>query len=73
MATLPEIVNYLEADDALHLGRLLVLIDTFGGRAGDKQIEGLTKRFLGSSPVEVHPDLENCRRAVGIRAGRIEL
>lgn len=43
MATLPEIVNYLEADDALHLGRLLVLIDTFGGRAGDKQIEGLTK------------------------------
>lgn len=43
MATLPEIVNYLEADDALHLGRLLVLIDTFAGRAGDKQIEGLTK------------------------------
>ena len=43
MATLPEIVNYLEADDALHLGRLLVLIDTFGGRSGDKQIEGLTK------------------------------
>lgn len=43
MATLPEIVNYLEADDALHLGRLLILIDAFGGRAGDKQIEGLTK------------------------------
>jgi hypothetical protein len=43
MATLPEIVNYLEADDALHLGRLLVLVDTFGGRSGDKQIEGLTK------------------------------
>ncbi|WP_157089822.1 hypothetical protein [Bosea sp. WAO] len=43
MATLPEIVNYLEGDDALHLGRLLVLIDTFGGRNGEKQIEGLTK------------------------------
>jgi hypothetical protein len=43
VATLPEIVNYLEADDALHLGRLLVLIDTFAGRSGDKQIEGLTK------------------------------
>jgi hypothetical protein len=43
MSTLPEIVNYLEADDALHLGRLLVLVDAFAGRAGDKQIEGLTK------------------------------
>lgn len=43
MATVPEIVNALEADDALHLGRLLVLIDTFAGRKGDQTIEGLTK------------------------------
>lgn len=43
MTTLPEIVNHLEGDDSLHLGRLLVLIDAFAGRAGDQKIEGLTK------------------------------
>jgi hypothetical protein len=43
MATLPEIVNWLEGDDALHLGRLLVLLEAFAGRRGDAAIEGLTK------------------------------
>jgi hypothetical protein len=43
MATLPEIVNWLEGDDSLHLGRLLVLLEAFGGRRGDQPIEGLTK------------------------------
>lgn len=43
MTTLPDIVNHLEGDDSLHLGRLLVLIDAFAGRAGDQKIEGLTK------------------------------
>lgn len=43
MSTLPEIVNHLEGDDSLHLGRLLVLIDAFAGKAGDQKIEGLTK------------------------------
>src|SRR5215472_17016105 len=42
MATLPEIVNWLEGDDSLHLGRLLVLLGVFGGRS-DRPIEGLTK------------------------------
>jgi hypothetical protein len=35
-------VNY-EADDSLHLGRLLVLIDVFAGRRGDQTIDGITK------------------------------
>lgn len=43
MSTLPQIVNYIEADDALHLGRLLILIDKFGGQKGNHQINGLTK------------------------------
>src|ERR1044072_440868 len=43
MTTLPEIVNWLECDDSLHLGRLLVLLGAFGGRRGDQPIEGLTK------------------------------
>jgi hypothetical protein len=43
MTTLPKIVNWLESDDSLHLGRLLVLIDAFAGRKGDQPIEGLTK------------------------------
>ena len=43
MTTLPEIVNHLESDESLHLGRLLFLIDAFAGKAGDKRIEGLTK------------------------------
>jgi hypothetical protein len=43
MTTLPDIVNHLEGDDSLHLGRLLVLIDAFAGRAGDQKLEGLTK------------------------------
>lgn len=43
MATLPEIVNRLEGDDSLHLGRLLLLIDAFAGRKGEHPIEGLTK------------------------------
>lgn len=43
MATLPEIVNWLEGDDSLHLGRLLVLLDAFAGRRGEQSIDGLTK------------------------------
>ena len=43
MTTLPQIVNWLEADDSLHLARLLTLIDAFGGRQGEHPIEGLTK------------------------------
>lgn len=43
MSTLPDIVNHLEGDDSLHLGRLLVLIDAFAGKAGDQKLEGLTK------------------------------
>jgi hypothetical protein len=43
MATLPEIVNWLEGDDSLHLGRLLILVDVFAGRRGDQTIEGITK------------------------------
>jgi hypothetical protein len=43
MATLPEIVNWLEGDDSLHLGRILVLIDVFAGRRGDQPIDGITK------------------------------
>ncbi|MFN3833132.1 MAG: hypothetical protein ACK4SQ_12995 [Allorhizobium sp.] len=43
MSTLPQIVNHIEADDALHLGRLLILIDKFGGQKGTHQINGLTK------------------------------
>jgi hypothetical protein len=43
MATLPAIVNALESDDALHLGRLLILVDTFSGKNGDQEIVGLTK------------------------------
>lgn len=43
MTTLPDIVNHLEGDDSLHLGRLLVLIDAFAGKAGDQKLEGLTK------------------------------
>lgn len=43
MSTLPEIVNHLEGDDSLHLGRLLILIDAFAGKAGKGKIEGLTK------------------------------
>jgi hypothetical protein len=43
MATLPEIVNWLEGDDSLHLGRLLILVDVFAGRRGDQTIDGITK------------------------------
>lgn len=43
MTTLPEIVNWLEGDDSLHLGRLLILLDAFAGRSGGHAIEGLTK------------------------------
>jgi len=43
MATLPEIVNWLEGDDSLHLGRLLVLLGAFAGRRGENPLEGLTK------------------------------
>jgi hypothetical protein len=43
MSTLPEIVNWLEADDSLHLGRLLILVDVFAGRRGDQTIDGITK------------------------------
>ena len=43
MATLPEIANWLEGNDSLHLGRLLILIDVFAGRRGDQTIDGITK------------------------------
>ena len=43
MATLPEIVNWLEGDDSLHLGRLLILVDVFAGHKGDQTIDGITK------------------------------
>lgn len=43
MSTLPEIVNWLEADDSLHLGRILVLVEAFSGKQGNQPIEGLTK------------------------------
>jgi hypothetical protein len=43
MATIPDIINRLERDDALHLGRLLILIDAFAGQSGNHEIEGLTK------------------------------
>lgn len=43
MSTLPTIVNALEADDALHLGRIIVLIDAFSGKNGNQEIVGLTK------------------------------
>jgi hypothetical protein len=43
MATLPEIVNWLEGDDSLHLGRLIILVDVFAGRRGDQTIDGITK------------------------------
>jgi hypothetical protein len=43
VSTLPEIVNWLEGDDSLQLGRILVLIDAFAGRSGTQSIEGLTK------------------------------
>lgn len=43
MTTLPHIVEWLEGDDALHLGRILVLLRAFAGRSGNQPIEGLTK------------------------------
>lgn len=43
MTRLPDIVEWLEGDDALQLGRLLVLLRAFGGRTGKQPIEGLTK------------------------------
>jgi hypothetical protein len=43
MTSLPEIVEWLEGDDALQLGRILVLLRAFGGKGGNQPIEGLTK------------------------------
>lgn len=43
MTTLPEIVNWLEADESLHLSRLIILLDAFGGREGNQAMEGITK------------------------------
>ncbi len=43
MTTLPQIVEWLEGDDALHLGRILVLLRAFSGRSGNYPVEGLTK------------------------------
>ncbi len=43
MTSLPGIVEWLESDDALQLGRLLVLLRAFGGRRGNQPVEGLTK------------------------------
>lgn len=43
MTSLPDIVEWLEADDALQLGRLLILLRAFGGRGGSQPVEGLTK------------------------------
>lgn len=43
MTTLPRIVEWLEGDDALHLGRILVLLRAFAGRSGNQPVEGLTK------------------------------
>ena len=43
MTTLPHIVEWLEGDDALHLGRILVLLRAFASRSGNHPIEGLTK------------------------------
>lgn len=43
MTRLPDIVAWLESDDALQLGRLLVLLRAFGGRNGHQPVQGLTK------------------------------
>jgi hypothetical protein len=43
MTRLPDIVEWLEGDDALQLGRILVLLEAFSGRNGSTAIEGLTK------------------------------
>lgn len=43
MTTLPRIVEWLEGDDALHLGRILVLLRAFAGKTGNHPVEGLTK------------------------------
>jgi hypothetical protein len=43
MSRLPDVVDWLEADDALQLGRILVLLQAFSGRKHDQPIEGLTK------------------------------
>lgn len=43
MTRLPDIVEWLEGDDALQLGRLLVLLRAFGGKTGNQPVEGLTK------------------------------
>lgn len=43
MTRLPDIVAWLEGDDALQLGRLLVLMRAFGGKSGYQPVQGLTK------------------------------
>lgn len=43
MTSLPELVEWIESDDALQLGRLLVLLRAFSGKKADQPIEGLTK------------------------------
>lgn len=52
----------LEDNDALHMGRLLVLLGTFAGRDGNGTIEGLTKLakldFLLRYPVFLERALE---------------
>lgn len=57
----------LEDDDSLHLGRLLVLLSAFAGKAETGSVEGLTKLakldFLLRYPV-------NLERALEVRAGR---
>ena len=43
MTRLPDIVEWLEGDDALQLGRILILLRAFGGRKSNQALEGLTK------------------------------
>ncbi|MDP9412618.1 MAG: hypothetical protein M3Q08_00665 [Pseudomonadota bacterium] len=73
MTTLPEIVNHLEGDDSLHLGRLLVLIHAFAGKAGDKKIEGLTKLAKLDFLLRYPAFLERALRVRGTDASKVNV
>lgn len=73
VSTLPEIVNHLEGDDSLHLGRLLVLIDAFAGNAGNQKIKGLTKLAKLDFLLRYPAFLERAIRARGSDGAKVNV
>lgn len=70
---LPDIVEWLEGDDALQLGRLLVLLRVFGGKTSGHAVEGLTKLAKLDFLLRYPAYLERALAARGVAAEATEI